>query len=70
MMIHILLSVKNDETLIIGWIIEIVCCVSSSKRTSQRERNNDNPDKIEVGVFPRHNDDMKLEVAWTILPFI
>ena len=30
----------------------------------------DNPDKIEVGVFPRHNDDMKLEVAWTILPFI
>lgn len=29
-----------------------------------------NPDKIEVGVFPRHNDDMKLEVAWTILPFI
>ena len=37
---------------------------------SSEEEEYENPDKIEVGVFPRHNDDMKLEVAWTILPFI
>ena len=29
-----------------------------------------NVDEIEIGVFPKHNDDMRLEVAWTILPFI
>ena len=29
-----------------------------------------NVDEIEIGVFPKHNDDMRLEVAWTVLPFI
>ena len=29
-----------------------------------------NVDGIEIGVFPKHNDDMRLEVAWTILPFL
>ena len=29
-----------------------------------------NVDKIKVGVFPKHNDDLKLEVAWTVLPFL
>ncbi|MDP6563150.1 MAG: hypothetical protein QF377_05225, partial [Candidatus Thalassarchaeum sp.] len=29
-----------------------------------------NVDLLEVGVFPRHNDDMRLEVTWTILPFV
>ena len=29
-----------------------------------------NVDEIEVGVFPKENDDLRLEVAWTILPFI
>ena len=38
--------------------------------TSKEGEEFENPDKIEVGVFPKHNDDMKLEVAWTILPFI
>ena len=28
-----------------------------------------NVDDIAVGVFPKHNDNMRLEVAWTILPF-
>jgi len=30
----------------------------------------DNPDEIAVGVFPKHNDDMRLEVAWTVAPFM
>ncbi|MDP6857186.1 MAG: hypothetical protein QGH13_06620 [Candidatus Thalassarchaeaceae archaeon] len=30
----------------------------------------ESPDGIEVGVFPKHNDDLKLELAWTIIPFI
>ena len=30
----------------------------------------ENIDDLQVGVFPRHNDNIKLEVAWTILPFI
>ena len=38
--------------------------------TSKEGEDWENPDEIEVGVFPRHNDDMTLEVAWTILPFI
>jgi len=29
-----------------------------------------NVDLLEVGVFPKHNDDMRLEVTWTILPFV
>ncbi len=29
-----------------------------------------NVDGLKVGVFPKHNDDMRLEVTWTILPFI
>ena len=27
-------------------------------------------DGIKVGVFPKHNDDIKLELAWTIVTFI
>ena len=27
-------------------------------------------DGIKVGVFPKHNDDLKLELAWTIVPFL
>ena len=27
-------------------------------------------DRIEVGVFPKHNDNLTLELAWTIIPFI
>ena len=26
-----------------------------------------NVDEIKLGVFPKHNDDMRLEVAWTVL---
>ena len=29
-----------------------------------------NVDRLKVGVFPKHNDDMRLEVTWTILPFL
>ena len=29
-----------------------------------------NVDELKVGVFPKHYDDMRLEVAWTVLPFI
>ena len=29
-----------------------------------------NVDRLMVGVFPLHNDDMRLEVTWTILPFV
>jgi len=29
-----------------------------------------NVDEIAIGVFPKHNDDMRLEVAWTVLPFL
>ena len=31
---------------------------------------NPNVDDLEVGVFPAHYDDMKLELAWTIAPFM
>ena len=31
---------------------------------------NPNIDNLEVGVFPVENDDLKLELAWTIVPFI
>ena len=27
-----------------------------------------NVDDLKVGVFPKHNDDLRLEVAWTVLP--
>ena len=27
-------------------------------------------DGIEVGVFPKHNDNISLELAWTIIPFL
>ena len=37
---------------------------------SDKGGEHDNPDEIEVGVFPKHNDDMKLEVAWTVAPFL
>ena len=29
---------------------------------------NPNIDNLEVGVFPVENDDLKLELAWTIVP--
>jgi len=29
-----------------------------------------NPDEIEVGVFPKHYDNMTLEVTWTVIPTI
>ena len=29
-----------------------------------------NVDNIKVGVFPKENDNLKLELAWTIVPFI
>ena len=29
-----------------------------------------NVDRLKVGVFPMHNDDLRLEVTWTILPFL
>ena len=29
-----------------------------------------NVDELTVGVFPKHNDNLKLEVAWTVLPFL
>ena len=29
-----------------------------------------NVDDLKVGVFPKHNDDLRLEVAWTVLPFL
>ena len=29
-----------------------------------------NVDDLTVGVFPKHNDNLKLEVAWTVLPFL
>ncbi|MCH2428568.1 MAG: hypothetical protein MK168_04470 [Candidatus Thalassarchaeum sp.] len=29
-----------------------------------------NVDSLKVGVFPVHNDDMRLEVTWTFLPFV
>ena len=29
-----------------------------------------NIDKIEVGVFPKEYDNLKLEVTWTVIPFI
>ena len=38
--------------------------------TSKEGEEFENPDMIEVGVFPKHNDDMKLEVAWTVAPFL
>jgi len=38
--------------------------------TSKDGENLPNVDAIEIGVFPKHNDDMRLEVAWTILPFL
>jgi heme/copper-type cytochrome/quinol oxidase subunit 2 len=38
--------------------------------TSKDGEEFENPDMIEVGVFPKHNDDMRLEVAWTIAPFL
>ena len=31
---------------------------------------NPNVDDLEVGVFPVHYDDLKLELAWTIVPFM
>ena len=31
---------------------------------------NPNIDNLEVGVFPAENDNLKLELAWTIVPFI
>ena len=37
-----------------------------------RSKDGENPniDNLEVGVFPAENDDLKLELAWTIVPFI
>jgi heme/copper-type cytochrome/quinol oxidase subunit 2 len=29
-----------------------------------------NRDGIRVGFFPKHNDDIRLEVTWTVLPFL
>ena len=35
-----------------------------------KDGENPNVDNLEVGVFPVENDDLKLELAWTIVPFI
>ena len=39
---------------------------------SYRSEDGENPnvDDLEVGVFPVHYDDLKLELAWTIAPFM
>ncbi len=38
--------------------------------TSEDGKEVPNVDGIKVGVFPKHNDDMRLEVTWTVLPFL
>ena len=38
--------------------------------TSQDGEKLPNVDGLKLGVFPKHNDDMRLEVTWTNLPFI
>ena len=35
-----------------------------------KDGENPNVDNLEVGVFPAQNDNLKLELAWTIVPFI
>ena len=35
-----------------------------------KEGESPNIDDIEVGVFPKEYDNLKLEVTWTVLPFI
>ena len=48
-----------------GWLYHH----SFSYRSTDGE-NVPNVDELKVGVFPKHNDDMKLEVAWTVAPFL
>ena len=50
----------------VGYIITLFWFLSKSGEVGSTE----NVDDLQVGVFPRHNDNIKLEVAWTILPFI
>ena len=48
-----------------GWLYHH----SFSYRSTDGE-NVPNVDELKVGVFPKHNDDLKLEVAWTVAPFL
>ena len=53
-----------------GCIVHLRVAISPLIFLSLKRWRKPNVDNLEVGVFPAENDNLKLELAWTIVPFI
>ena len=51
-------------------VIVIVWMFHHSLRYRSKDGSNNNIDEFEPGVFPRENDNLTMELTWTIIPFI
>ena len=51
-------------------LIVVVWLFHHSLKYRSKDRSDNNIDDFKPGVFPRENDDLKMELTWTIVPFI
>ena len=59
------------SVVLFGWWIYLYLAVPPLALVrSDEEEEWDNKDAIEVGVFPKEYDNFKLEVTWTVVPFL
>ncbi|MDE0708678.1 MAG: hypothetical protein OSB33_06990, partial [Candidatus Poseidoniales archaeon] len=54
----------------ITFVIVMVWMFHHSLRYRSKDGSNNNIDNFIPGVFPKENDDMRMELTWTIVPFI
>ena len=55
---------------LIGLIIVLVWMFHHSLRYRSKDGSNNNVDNFIPGVFPKENDNLTMELTWTIIPFI
>ena len=55
---------------VITFVIVMVWMFHHSLRYRSKDGSNNNVDDFKPGVFPKENDDMRMELTWTIVPFI
>ena len=51
-------------------VIVLVWLFYNSLKYRSKDGSNNNIDDFKPGVFPKENDDLKMELTWTIVPFI
>ncbi|MEE2812266.1 MAG: cytochrome c oxidase subunit II [Candidatus Thermoplasmatota archaeon] len=55
---------------ILVFAITFIWQMHHSLRYRSKDGSDNNVDNLTPGVFPKENDDLRLELTWTILPFI